>query len=466
MKPNTPRNRSSHTSSSQPAKAKSASGFNSQSIPGFAARKVAVDILGKVIRDKHALDHELDAVSGNAGLKAMTAQDRNLTRAILGAALRRRNQISFALEQLLERPIPEKSGRAMDILHVASVQILFMDVPDHAAVSLAVSIADHDRRARPYKGLINGVLRRITREREQILQQIPQATCAPWLYERWRDAYGESLAADIASMLIHEPNLDFTVKSDPEGWAKRLGGEVVGAGSIRLTDPSGRIEEIDGYNEGAWWVQDAAAALPARLLGDISNKKVADLCAAPGGKTLQLAAMGGDVTAVDISPSRLKRVKQNLERLQLSAKLVAADLRKWTPEETFDAILLDAPCSATGTARRHPDVSWTKWAGDIEKLTEIQAELLDTAAQWLKPGAMMVYCTCSLEPDEGEAQIEAFLARAPGFRRVPITSDEVAGLNEIITPLGDMRTLPCHLAHASPKKGGLDGFFASRLLRD
>lgn len=433
--------------------------------PGFAARKAAADVLGNVVYKRRPLDGELDAVSGHAGFKALAGNDRALVRAILGTCLRRRGELNEILSRVLDRKIPEKTGRVVDILHVALAQMLYMDVPDRAAVSLAVEHAGFDRRAKPYKGLVNGVLRRIGRERDELITDLDVRLNTPdWLYDGWVAAYGRETAKAICEAHQNEAALDLTVKSDPEGWAEKLGGTVVGAGSVRL-EKKGSVEALEGFEAGEWWVQDAAASLPARLLGDVSGKSVADLCAAPGGKTLQLAAAGGNVTAVDISKSRLKRVTENLKRMKLEATVEAGDLRAWEPKAPFDGILLDAPCSATGTIRRHPDVNWLKQLYDVETLSAIQAELLRRTFDWLKPGGVLVYCTCSLEKAEGEDQIAAFLSERSDAKLVPVEAAEIGGLTASVTEEGYLRTLPSQPASAAGDISGLDGFFAARLQR-
>ncbi len=279
---------------------------------------------------------------------------------------------------------------------------------------------------------------------------------------RWIATYGEATARAIAAANSREPALDLTVKSgDPELWAARLGGRVLPTGTVRVI-AHGAITALPGFAEGAWWVQDAAAALPVRLFGDVTGRRVADLCAAPGGKTAQHAAAGARVTAVDRAPARLSRVRENLTRLSLAAELVVADVAEWTAEP-FDAVLLDAPCSSTGTIRRHPDVPWLKSAADIAKLAALQRRLIERAAALTKPGGTLVYCTCSLEPEEGEHIVADLLAHEPSLRHAPIAAAEVFGCGEFITKEGDLRTLPCHFPDAESRLAGLDGFYAARL---
>ena len=346
-----------------------------------------------------------------------------------------------------------------------AAQLLLLDTPPHAAISLAVDQCRLDRDAGRFDKLANAVLRRVSEKGAALLarQDAAVANMPPWLLRRWHLAYGGELARSIALANLHEAALDLSLKGDAGPWAERLGGIVLPTGSVRL-HAHGRIEDLAGYGDGGWWVQDAAAALPARLLGDVSGQDVADLCAAPGGKTAQLAAAGAHVTAVDASPSRLKRVTENLERLQLAADLVTADATAWQPGRTFDAVLLDAPCTATGTIRRHPDIPHLKRESDVAALAQLQTKLLANAATLVRPGGTLVYCTCSLEPEEGQHQIETFLAKNPSFTREPLRPE--AGLQaEWITPDGDLRTLPCHLPLEQADLSGLDGFFAARLRR-
>lgn len=432
--------------------------------PGYAARKAATDLLGKVLHKRMPLDGELDLNNGHPGYKRLEANDRALVRAIIGTALRRRGQLQDLIDRFLERPIPEKTGRVLDIMHVALAQIFFLSVPDHAAVSLAVTLAGRDARAKPYKNLVNAVLRRATREGAEIIaeQDADRLNAPDWMFTRWSEVYGEETARGMAAAHLKEPYLDLSIPQEREDWSQKLGGSAELGYSVRLK-ADGPIEKLQGFEEGVWWVQDAAAAVPARLLGDIAGKAVADLCAAPGGKTMQLAAAGADVTAVDISARRLQRLTQNLKRVGLSAETDVSDLRDYVPIDLFDAVLLDAPCSATGTIRRHPDVAWLKREEDVLKLAELQYELLERAIGWVKPGGTLVYCTCSLEQEEGELQIQRLLLEHANVERVPVTPEEVGGLEEVITDQGDFRSVPAHNGAGSRDLGGLDGFFAARL---
>lgn len=419
-------------------------------------------LLTAVLTDGHSLD---GALAKELQRSALEPRDRALARLIATTVLRRLGQLEAVLNSYLEKPLPKKQGALWPILLSGAAQLLFLDTPPHAAVGLAVEQARRDRHAGRYDKLVNALLRRAGREgRASLEEQDAVALNIPqWLLQRWVAAYGEETARQIAGASLGEAPLDVSVKSEPDLWAERLGGSLLPTGGVRLL-AGGRIDALPGFAEGAWWVQDAAAAIPARLLGDVSGKSVVDLCAAPGGKTAQLAAAGADVTAVDLSGARLQRLTSNLERLHLSAQLVEADAASWSPEKTFDAVLLDAPCTATGTIRRHPDILRLKRPEDIAALAEIQARLLDNAAQLVAPGGTLIYCTCSLEPEEGPSQVERFLARHPRFQRQPIIAGESGIAGEWITASGDLRTLPFQLAGAQPELSGIDGFYAARLV--
>jgi 16S rRNA (cytosine967-C5)-methyltransferase len=387
-----------------------------------------------------------------------------LARAIVGMSLRRRGQIDHVLNHFLERGLPKKAGSLYAILLSGAAQLLFMNVPPHAAIDLAVRLAQWDPKAKRYDKLVNAVLRRVSEKGEAIAASLDAArvNTPDWLWERLVRSWGEERAHAIATSHLVEPPLDLTVKSDPTVWAERLAGRILPSGSVRLLS-KGRIDELPGFDSGAWWVQDAAASLPAQLLGDVAGKRVADLCAAPGGKTAQLAAAGASVVAVDGSKTRLGLLTENLKRLGLEAETVRADASTWQPEERFDAVLLDAPCSSTGTIRRHPDIPYLKSVKDIEELTAVQTRLLDNAVTLLKPGGTLVYSTCSLEPEEGEAQVAALMARNPALRIDPIRPDEPFGQTDWAQASGCLRTFPFELQADKPEWSGMDGFFACRL---
>jgi 16S rRNA (cytosine967-C5)-methyltransferase len=435
--------------------------------PGLAARKTAARLLSAIIDAHTSLDGLTDAEGGHPQYRALDVRDRALVRAILTTALRFRVTIEKLIERELDRPLPGNAHALSHILHVAAAQILFLDIPDSAAVDLAVSHAKGDPRTARFGGMVNGVLRALARAKATALPETLAATVdAPdWFRERLVHAYGNEKAAAILAAHRVEAPTDFTVRAEPEKWAARLDGIVLPTGTVRVERLSAPVPDLPGFGEGAWWVQDAAAALPARLLGDVAGARVADLCAAPGGKTAQLVSAGARVTAVDISANRLKRLAANLGRLGLEAEIVTADLMKYEPAQPFDAVLLDAPCSSTGTVRRHPDVPWTKTPDDIEKLAEVQFRLLGRAMELVRPGGRVVFSNCSLDPAEGEALLERFLAGTQSVKLDPIRPGEAAGIAPFVTARGTLRTTQADLDLETPALSGMDGFFAARLVR-
>src|ERR1700761_9364259 len=333
-------------------------------VPGLAARRIAADIVDGVLHKHRTLDDQLDGAGAHPGLKTLSDRDRALMRRLVATTLRRLGTLGHLLSRLLDRGIPTDAPRAQSALLIGAAQILWMDVPDHAAVDLSVRLVQSDRRASKYAGLVNAVLRRCAREGAPLIEEVKSDTLdvAPWLLRRWIAAYGETVARDIAHAIGHEPSLDITVKSDAAQWASRLHGEMLPTGSVR-TLLQGSVTMLPGFTEGQWWVQDAAAALPARLFGDVANKNIVDLCAAPGGKTAQLVQNGARVTAVDRSPARMARLRDNLARLSLEAKTAVSEGTEWLGQNRnggFDGILIDAPCTSTGTIRRHPDIGWLR----------------------------------------------------------------------------------------------------------
>jgi 16S rRNA (cytosine967-C5)-methyltransferase len=419
------------------------------------ARLIALDVLDRVLGEARPLD---ETFAGHPALPLLDARDRAFARLLVTTVLRRLGQIDALLDQFMRAR--SKTIRVHNLLRLGAAQLLFLDTPAHAAVAETVVLASapHDFA----KGLINAVLRRMAREGKERLarQDAARLNTPDWLWQSWTAAYGEPVARAVAKAHLTEPSLDLSVKSDPEGWAARLGGEHLYGASVRRP-AGGAIEDLPGYDAGAWWVQDAAAALPARLLGNVHGRTVIDLCAAPGGKTAQLAAADADVIAVELSDRRAGRLRSNLARLQLGAQVELADALAWRPPRPASHVLLDAPCTATGTIRRHPDIAWHKTPADVTRMAELQARLLEAAVAMLAPGGVMVYASCSLQPEEGPEVIEQGLAAGLPVARMPIEASELDGLPVDLTEEGDVRTLPCHL----PGRGGLDGFFIARLRR-
>ncbi|AFL54350.1 16S rRNA (cytosine967-C5)-methyltransferase [Sinorhizobium fredii] len=433
--------------------------------PGLRSRQTAAKILAAVIDRRTSLDGMLDQEHGNPAYRELNDADRALVRAILNSALRHLPRIRAAIDSLLQTPLPEGARALEHVLTVAAAQILYLDIPDHSAVDLAVEQAQSDPRNRRFASLVNAVLRRLSREKETILEKVRSVPAIPvWFHDRLVAHYGRAQAEGISEAQLVPAAIDLTVKSDPALWAERLGGTVLPTGSVRLGDFSGAIPSLPGFAEGAWWVQDAAASIPARLFGDLSGKTVVDLCAAPGGKTAQLILAGANVTALDQSSSRLRRLKGNLERLGLEARTKETDMADFRPDELFDAALLDAPCSSTGTTRRHPDVLWTKGPEDVEKLAQLQERLLRHALSVVKPGGIVVFSNCSLDPREGEDVVARVLDEGL-CERVPIAASDWPGFEAAITAVGEFRTTPAMLPLAAPFSSGLDGFYAAVLRR-
>lgn len=438
----------------------------SASQPGLAARQLAVRLVAGVLVNRQPLEQVLGDSSGRPEFAALEPRDRALARAIAATALRRQGELEKLLSTFLERGMPADSGRLPAILLTGAAQLVCLEMPAHAVVDLAVETTRRDSSAHRFAKLVNAVLRRVSERGKALLaeQDGVRLNVPGWLWHRWSMAYGPELGRAIAAASQREAALDISVKSDAPAWAERLGGRLLDTGSIRLA-PHGRIEDLPGYADGAWWVQDTAATLITRVAGDVAGLRVADLCAAPGGKTAALAVAGAAVTAVDISEPRLARLRQNLQRLNLTAEVVQADVAEWAPDAPFDAVILDAPCTATGTIRRHPDILRLKRPEDIGRMAGQQRAMLAHAAALVRTGGVLVYATCSLEPEEGQHQVDAFLAAQPGFAREAIPATEISASPDWINRDGDLRTLPCHLPLEPAELSGLDGFYAARLRR-
>ena len=420
---------------------------------GVEARIAAGVLLNAALEGRGGLDAALSFRE----VSSLPGPDRAFARAVAMAALRRLGEI----DQILDRKLQKGPPLAVrTILRVALAQMLILETPAFAAVSTAVKLAEREPKTRPYKNLVNAVLRGIDREGPGLTTA--ESNLPEWLAARWRASYGEAALVGLALAAREEPATDLSVKPEVDGAAvaEAVEGEVLPGGSIR-TGRRGDLASWPGFDDGVWWVQDAAAAVPGRLLAPQAGEAVIDLCAAPGGKTLQLAASGASVVALDRSAVRLKRLEENLERTGLTAEVVATPAEDWEDERVFDAVLLDAPCTATGTFRRNPEVLRATKPADVAKLADVQHRLLDAAAERVKPGGRLVYCVCSLEREEGETQIIAFLRRNAAFRTAPADPAAVGAPAEALTPEGWLRILPSMWA----EKGGVDGFFVARLDR-
>ena len=419
---------------------------------GLPARRAALAILSGVLQKRRPLDAGLDRLAG------LDSRDAGFARALVSETLRHMGALDAVLRKFVARPLaPHKAGAASEILLLGACELLILKVAAHAAVDAANQLAAKDSKAVHFKPLINAVLRKVAKEGEAVLSGLDRERLATpdWLWARWAAQYDAGTARIIARAHQREAPIDIVLKSSD---AMAPASDALFGHVRRLRDES-RIEELPGFAQGDWWVQDAAATLPATLLGDVRDKTVIDLCAAPGGKTMQLAAAGANVIAVEIDPARAERIRENLTRTRLTADIVTADARDMDTKAPF--VLIDAPCTATGTIRRHPDLPWIKGAADVTVSAGAAYEILESGAGLVEPGGTLVFAVCSLEREEGEEQIAAFLSAHPEFSRVPVTPDDVFGQKDWITPGGDLRTLPCYLGD----KGGMDGFYAARLKR-
>lgn len=419
---------------------------------GLPARRAALAILSGVLQKRRPLDAGLDHLAG------LAPRDAGFARALVSETLRHMGALDAVLRKFIAKPlVPHKAGATSEILLLGACELLILKVAAHAAVDAANELAAKDSKAVHFKPLINAVLRKVAKECKAVLSGLDRERLSTpdWLWTRWAAQYDAGTARVIARAHQHEAPIDIVLKSADGVFpaSEALFGDV-----RRLTAP-GRIEDLPGFGEGDWWVQDCAATLPARLLGNVRGKRVIDLCAAPGGKTMQLAASGANVIAVEIDATRAERIQENLTRTKLTAQIATSDARDFEAKAPF--VLIDAPCTATGTIRRHPDLPWIKGAADVTVSAGAAYEILESGAALVEPGGTLVFAVCSLEREEGEEQIAVFLSQHPEFSRLPITADELFGHEEWITPPGDLRTLPCYLSD----KGGMDGFYAARLKR-
>lgn len=418
---------------------------------GLPSRVLAHQLLTLIVRQGQSFN---DALVELPQMNPLAERDRAFVRLLVLLTLRRMGQIDAALAQHIN--MKNTPPAVVDILRLTAAQLWWLKTPAHAAVDSAVNLAEKRGQVK-LKGLVNAVSRKLSAQ--PVPADNPAQILPQWLLQSWTQAYGAETVASMVRAQMMEPALDITVKSDAAGWAEKLQATVLPTGSLRRE--AGRVDAMPGFDEGAWWVQDAAAVLPAKvlmhMLGDVRGKTIVDIGAAPGGKTAQLAAAGAKVIAVERNPDRAKLLRENLNRLKLEAEIVVADATQWKPSEPVDAVLLDAPCSATGTLRRHPEIAWLKSRLDVLQQAKLQAALLRHVAGWLPPSGLLLYAVCSLQPEEGEQQVNGFLAQNRGLSRVPVTPALLDGQTGWITPAGDLRTLPHQL------KGGMDGFYAAAL---
>lgn len=432
---------------------------NEQGSDGLAARRVALALLDDIFIRRRTFD---EAMSYARGFEALPARDRAFVRLLVATVLRRTRQMDAVLRHFLHEPLENlKPASLLNIFRLGVAQFVFLKTAPHAAVNTTVALAEAEGISHQ-KPLVNAVMRRLTREGFPEIDErdAGKFNTPDWLWTQWMQDYGVETALKIAASSMGEAPLDITVKSDAALWAEKLGASLLPTGSLRKGS-GGFIPDMQGYNEGEWWIQNAAAALPARLFGPLAGKTIVDLCAAPGGKTAQLAANGARVIAVDRSAERIKRLKENMTRLKLDVETVAADGAAWRPKDLVDGVLLDAPCTATGTIRHQPDILHLKEPRDQEKLIALQQRLLLNAVNMLKPGGILVYCTCSLQKAEGEGQMDWLHAQDLPLRPAPITPRELGVSEDMVTGNGEIRTLPFHWAALQ----GMDGFFIARFVR-
>lgn len=417
-------------------------------------RRIAVELMQKI------LDEKIFFSDTKNNYPEIAPQDSAFINMLVLTTLRHLVFIKKSLKKFVKKKLPDNAAPGKYALFLGTAEILYLNTPDYAVINSYVEITKK-MTDKYVAGFVNAVLRNIAKQKEELKKTDSGEFFPPEFFRILNQDYGKKTIQKIQQAAMAEPDLDLSVKNNPQNWAEKLGGTVLPNGTVRLKN-NGRINALEGYADGEWWIQDFAASLAALTLNRINGLKVLDLCAAPGGKTAQLLNMGADVTALDISEPRLQKLRENLERLKFKADIICADALDYLKnisEPAYDAVLLDAPCSATGTIRRHPELVHIKRLQDIEKLAALQKDILNVTGNALKKGGTLVYCTCSIAKEEGEKQIENFLAAHSEFSIKPITAEEIGGISEIITPEGFIRTLPQHLS----KNGGSDAFFIARL---
>lgn len=457
-----------------PKQKKSTAKRSPKNIKGFAARQVALDFLGFILFNRLTFDDALLKVQAETTWNDLDDRDQAFVRNLIITSLRHLTKIEYFIKLYMKKALPRKAYLAQYILVLGAAQLLYLETPPHAAISLSLNLADSND-AKHFKKLINAILGKINREQDKLrfMQLTPEQMLPKWVAQKWQNYYGEQLTLQFAKAYGTQPKMDLTVKSNTAQWAQKLDATQIGDFTIRLNQRQS-FTALEGFTEGEFWAQDAAAAIAAQLFDDVKGKNVLDLCAAPGGKTMQLAAMGANVTAIDINKNRLKRLEENLERTKLTANvdIIQMDIRKYEPDTAPSHILLDAPCSATGTMRKHPEILILKTHDDINKLKKIQSELLNKCIDIAAPNAEIIYVTCSLEPEEGEKQIDSILGRRDDVKIEAISIEQLGLIAQTaklqISPKGWLRILPNIDDGLSEicNGGGMDGFFIAKLRKN
>jgi 16S rRNA (cytosine967-C5)-methyltransferase len=391
-------------------------------------------------------------------------RDRGLANRLITTALRRQGQLNFIIHALLEKGMPGKSGTFEAVLRLSLAQLVFLpDLGAHSALFLAVEATKRDPKARHLSGLMNAVLRNAQANSAKFGMLSDDLLIPDTFGDTWLEAYGEEAIDGFSDALLAGAALDLTLKDDDQNLIDSLGAERIMADTVRIDQRDRPVDALPGFAEGRWWVQDAASAIPARLLGLTAGARVLDLCAAPGGKTAQLVKAGYAVTALDADAKRMERLQENLVRLHYAAETIVADASNYAPSTPYQGVLLDAPCSATGTFRRHPEVIWHRSVSDVAGRVRLQRALLTNAFRCLDSDGVLIYCVCSLEPAEGEEQVDWALQSLPGLKLLPVTTDEMVGLEAAVSSNGLVRTHPGMMPGG--KTGGMDGFFVARFRR-
>ncbi len=425
---------------------------------GLDSRLIVFNVLNDVFRRDKTLD---EAFESKKHFNKLSKRDRAFTKLLVLTILRRKGEIDAIIRKYIDRPMEEITPKAIvDVLRLGTAQLIFLEMSPHAAVDTCVEITKKCNMGKQ-SGFVNAVLRKISREKysKPNNQDAGKINTPPWLWNRFVADYGVETTSKIVEANMVEGNIDINVKSDVADWAEKLDANILPNQTLRLKK-STQVTTLEGFDDGDWWVQAFTSSLPVQLLGDIKGKDVIDLCAAPGGKTMQLINAGAKVSVLDKSEKRLLRLEENLDRvkMKLESKHIA-DASSWKSPIKADIVLLDAPCSATGTVRHHPDVIYLRNLNSLDKLVRLQELLIDNAIKMLKPNGILLYCTCSLQKTEGEEQIKKALIRNQNISRVKFAEKEVFGIPELINKDGDIRALP----YMMMDKGGMDGFFIAKL---